>query len=71
MFVGISGEHKSIVEGVTERRSIVTIPDGDAVAVGVLGIAPVDIMVGVIGIVPVDIIVGVIGIVPVDFTCGL
>jgi hypothetical protein len=63
VFVGVSGEHKSIVEGVDEHRSIVSFPNEDAIVEGVFGIVPVDFIIGVLGMVPVDFMVGVFGIV--------
>ena len=55
VFVGVSGEHRSIVSIEGDTRSMVA------------GIVPIDFIVGVLGIVPTEtIFIGVLGIVPVD-----
>lgn len=58
VFVGVSGEHRSIVSIEGDTRSMVA---------GIVGIVPIDFIVGVLGIVPTEtIFIGVLGIVPVD-----
>ena len=71
VFVGVSGEHRSIVSIEGDTRSMVAGIVGIDFIVGVLGIVPTEtIFIGVLGIVPVDVMMIFVGVHKLTISCS-